>query len=59
MPVPPWRRPAGDGRDGRILRQDNDFRAKEPKKRPPPGGDPSGGAVCASDSGVGLALHRL
>jgi len=59
MPVP-WRwRPAGRGRDGRILRQDNDFRAKELKKGPPPGGDPGGGAVCAADSGVGSAQHRL
>src|SRR6516162_2574205 len=59
MPVPWTWRPAGRGRDGRILRQDNDFRAKELKKRPPPGGDPGGGAVCAADSGVGPALHRL
>src|SRR6185436_3983173 len=59
MPVPPRWRPAGHGRDGRILRQDNDFRAKEPKKRPPPGGNPGGGAVCAADSGVGPALHQL
>src|SRR5215467_14841679 len=27
--------------------------------RPPPEGDPGGGAVCAADSGVGSTLHRL
>src|SRR5689334_5946440 len=59
MRVPSGWRPGGHRRDGRILRHDNDFRAKELKKRPPPEGDPGGGAVCAADSGVGPALHRL
>jgi len=57
--VPSRRRPASRGFERRILRHDNDFGAREGKKEPPPGGDPGGGAVCAADSGVGLALHRL
>src|SRR5262245_50722130 len=58
-PVPSVERFFRCGRDGRILRHGNDFRAKERKKEPPPGGDPGGGAVCATDSGVWRALHRL